>query len=596
MNSRYSSQFQSSGARRWALSAASIALLSSMCGCERAWRNGFIDPTQVGRFESKPVRNEIRRTLGPMDEPAGIPGASEPTRDDLIVTYEETPIDRGDVVDISVFELVTPGAPTDVRRIVNEVGYVTLPTIGAVKVLGMTPRQLERHLMDYLRHEKILVNPEVTVLVAQSQAKRFSVIGNTNRVGEYPIPRPDYRLLEVIASIGPLSPFQRRLYVLRGGQPQGRTPPGAERFYEDAVAGTTTSTGPARPVERDPFAEGDGYAMAHLSDDGVGGPTSSVGSGFLGGEPAASRRNAPPAANPSPPVLELQPLLPGESLPAGSSAPRPGSMTSGGESMRQSASEPTHQDFLQLLDDRRSQPNEDLNNASQRAAPKGKWVYVNNEWVEVADDTTRPPPEATVGAAPQAPTTSRADGVDWEALSSGETPLRVIEIPVDALSKGDMRYNIVLRPSDIINVPAESTGEYYVTGNVARPGAYALNGRDTTVKEAIAAAGGFGLLAWPSRAELVRRLPGDQEEIRSINLDRIIGGDEPDFFLQPNDIINVGTNAVAPFLATLRNSFRLSYGFGFVYDRNYADEDSFFAKESVRRDNEVRRLRRGLTF
>jgi len=41
-------------------------------------------------------------------------------------------------------------------------------------------------------------------------------------------------------------------------------------------------------------------------------------------------------------------------------------------------------------------------------------------------------------------------------------------------------------------------------------------------------------------------------------------------YLKPDDVIEVGTNAVAPFLAAIRGGFRMTYGFGFLYDRNYA--------------------------
>ena len=42
----------------------------------------------------------------------------------------------------------------------------------------------------------------------------------------------------------------------------------------------------------------------------------------------------------------------------------------------------------------------------------------------------------------------------------------------------------------------------------------------------------------------------------------------------PNDIVRVGTNAFAPFVASFRNAFRITYGFGFLYDRNYAPQQS----------------------
>jgi hypothetical protein len=45
-------------------------------------------------------------------------------------------------------------------------------------------------------------------------------------------------------------------------------------------------------------------------------------------------------------------------------------------------------------------------------------------------------------------------------------------------------------------------------------------------------------------------------------------------------LIDVGTHAIAPFLLTIRNSFRLTYGFGFVYDRNFADLDAYFPQQN----------------
>ena len=52
--------------------------------------------------------------------------------------------------------------------------------------------------------------------------------------------------------------------------------------------------------------------------------------------------------------------------------------------------------------------------------------------------------------------------------------------------------------------------------------------------------------------------------------------------LKAEDLINVGTHPIAPLLATIRNSFRLTYGFGFVYDRNFGDIDSFIPQDNPR--------------
>jgi len=163
----------------------------------------------------------------------------------------------------------------------------------------------------------------------------------------------------------------------------------------------------------------------------------------------------------------------------------------------------------------------------------------------------------------------------WERLVAQMPSQRVLAIPLERLQEGDPRYNVVIRDKDTIWVPAPLVGEYYVMGNIYRPGVYGLNGRDVSLRQAIAAAGGLSPLADPTRLELIRRIGPDQEQIVQVNLDRIFAGMEQDVFLKPDDIINVGTNPVMPFLAVLRNAFRATYGFGFIYDRNFADIDSF---------------------
>jgi protein involved in polysaccharide export with SLBB domain len=169
---------------------------------------------------------------------------------------------------------------------------------------------------------------------------------------------------------------------------------------------------------------------------------------------------------------------------------------------------------------------------------------------------------------------------------------RVIAIPLDKLTMGDPRYNIVIHDGDTVWVPPPVQGEFYLMGNVLKPGVYSLTGRDITIRQAISAAGGLSALADPSRAELIRRIGGNQEQILAINIDRIFSGTEPDIILKSDDVVNVGSNPLMPFLAVLRNAFRATYGFGFVYDRNFADIDSFDSKanpETVRRE-ELREL------
>jgi protein involved in polysaccharide export with SLBB domain len=167
---------------------------------------------------------------------------------------------------------------------------------------------------------------------------------------------------------------------------------------------------------------------------------------------------------------------------------------------------------------------------------------------------------------------------DWSAATSGKKlPFagRVIRIPLKELRAGNTNYNIVLRKGDVVHVPLAGFGYYYMMGNVNRPGAYQLGAIPVTLTRAIAGAGSLGMLAEPTKVDITRRIGEHKQQIVQVDLAKIFAGVQPDYYLKRDDIINVGTSPVSPWLAVLRNGFRATYGFGFVYDRNYADRDQF---------------------
>jgi protein involved in polysaccharide export with SLBB domain len=106
-------------------------------------------------------------------------------------------------------------------------------------------------------------------------------------------------------------------------------------------------------------------------------------------------------------------------------------------------------------------------------------------------------------------------------------------------------------------------------GHLLRTGVYQLSGFPVTLKQAWVAAGGADDFTIPRRTEIIRRVGTDKEVFVRINMGKIWSGEQPDIYLKPNDTVEVGTNFVAPFLAAGRNSFRMTYGFGFLYDRNF---------------------------
>ncbi|MEO1235374.1 MAG: polysaccharide biosynthesis/export family protein [Planctomycetota bacterium] len=187
-----------------------------------------------------------------------------------------------------------------------------------------------------------------------------------------------------------------------------------------------------------------------------------------------------------------------------------------------------------------------------------RWVYVDGKFVRVEGSG-----DANAGG---------VGSVSPDQLS-GVIAQRIIEVPYDKLINGDMRFNVVIRAGDVIRIPNQSAGFVYIMGQTARPGAYTVPGeQDLTLKQLIASSGGLSGLAWPSRVDLVRRIANNQEVTVRLDLEAIFNGHEPDIFLKPDDLINIGSSGVATPLAIVRNGFRFTYGFGFVLDQNFNDE------------------------
>jgi len=70
---------------------------------------------------------------------------------------------------------------------------------------------------------------------------------------------------------------------------------------------------------------------------------------------------------------------------------------------------------------------------------------------------------------------------------------------------------------------------------------------------------------------VVRRISENEEEIIYVDLSLVARGEVPDFYVHPEDIIRVGTDQGAIFNAVNRNAYRATYGWGAVYDMNFAD-------------------------
>ncbi len=505
-----------------------------LAGCNqsdtfRPTRWNWFDPTQV--TERSEAINPIYEGIGVTDRSQEIyPNAGEPTYDDLVPSTKDYIVGPNDVLRISILDLFQEGYETALERQVSNTGYIDLPQVANVKASGLTQQQVIDAIKAAYQRASILREPVVSVLVTVPRQNIVSVLGAVQRPGTYPIPKSDFTLLEALAMVSDISqPGIEWIYVIR---PRGA---GAATTGQAATAeGGLTPEQQLRELE--PFIPG-GSAPAQPGAPATGKSIQEQMQDLEKFIPGGTRRPGPSDLSGERVLLgemRTSPLADagGSIVPAGSIAP--GSAEAG---------------------------------EVTGAGRTDKWVYTDGQWIRVSQSATSQPTPSPADIARQ----RAADPFGWQKYDMSHMT-RVIAINLAQL-RYNPRMNIIVRDGDIVEVPFLDQGEFYVMGQVIRPGVYSLTGRRITVKMALAAAGNLDPLAWPNNSVLVRRIDRSQEQYIPLPLQEIVAGNHPDYILKPNDVIAVGSYWATPLLAVWRNAFRMTYGFGFIYDRNFIARD-----------------------
>jgi protein involved in polysaccharide export with SLBB domain len=603
--------------------ASSLLFLALFSGCG----NKFFDPTQVGRFRPVPAVNVILDSLGVAEEtPVAWEGAEEPQPIDTVVTESDYVFRSGDIVSIIIFELLQEGVQYANSYVVTETGKISIPEVGVVQAAGLTETQLEEEIRKILA-PNILKEPSVTATLVRSQQRAFSILGDGVPLpGRYFIPRYDFRLTDALATAGGPRQFNvSYIYVSRFVGDRDRSPgsinPGYGELELKVIQPETTRPEMGRRKMAAPRAQYQWpkskvvIASSEMitdresgrlpnrfaqSNNRTSGGIYARDTGTLSDRIATRETTDEPAS-----VEDILKTLSERSRREGMTNERAdaqGTFRSSREPVSRQERIDERTNFQDALRSSAAPTGSRVTNESLGQDKSGniEWIFRDGKWVPVQVEPAKPPEEEQAGhiewvfqdgkwvpvqVGPPKPIKPVIKIEPGEQLAAPpkETPVfgleqegagtRLIRIPADKLLAGDPRYNIVIKPGDSIFVPVDIIGEFCIMGNVNRTGYIPITGRPMTLKQAIAAAGGLGPLAWPKRCEVVRRIGKKKEEIVMVDLDKIASGEQPDFFIKPHDLINVGTHATARWRAILRNAFRATYGFGFVYDRNFADRD-----------------------
>lgn len=503
-----------------------------LSGCVLNETDGWLwDTSVVGRWEHTPTVVPILDRIDVVEADSGdFVDVSQVTAEDLLPEPNPYRLQPGDFVTLQIEDIVVPGRPELYERSVDATGHIDIPQIGRIYAAGRTQQELQASIEQAMVDAGIDTNPLVNLSVPGQRGTTFSVFGAIQNPARYSIPYPEYRLLEALTDAGGLSPLIERVYVIRQIPLEEAVTSGAGTTAP-TPAGTDRPFAPPKTAPRTPTQEAEdlNQLIEELTKEPPPPGAFGAGSGFSALSPALSESG------------------PGRTDPLSSA--------------------------LSALDED-SAPAIDLDDTVSRAAPAaapspisgsaGQWVFVDGRWIQVMRG-------APTGA------TGLPEGPDPLATSEPGADLvtqRVIEVPTGPLLKGVARYNIVVRPGDIIHVPPPEQGVVYAMGpGIQRAGTYSLpNTGQLTLQRLVAAAGGFSQVATPERVDLTRVVGDRGQATIRLNARAIFEGTHPDVRLKADDMVNFGTNFFATPMAVIRNGFRMSYGFGFLLDRNFGND------------------------
>lgn len=474
------------------------AMVLGLGGCS-TW-DSYLDPSKVGRWERTPTRVPILTHLAAIEDPEQQwVEKSEITPEDLQPQNDVYRVGAGDVIALTIWDLVQRGAAEVLPRQVDQNGYVEVPQLGRIFVSGLTEPEVAEAVAS--RMEGIVADPLVSVVVESRRQQVFHLMGNVQNAGPYLVPSADYRLLEALNTAGGFPEFTDEILIIR-----------QVSLTDDSVRPEAfgDSFEPNDPGESMPAGENLLDVIDDLSSPGALG-------GSMGGVVPVIMQ----PADGMPPID----LIDSGDIRQITEPSDGGSMDSGGRML-----EP-------------------------------KWRYRNGQWTR-----------ESFAAAARNPIDGEMSNMPRDSRGDLFTQ-RVIRVPVKPLVAGDARYNVVIRPGDIVRVPPAEIGNFYLDGEVNRPGVYSLpQVGKMTLMRAITAGGGLGPTAIPERVDLTRMVGPDEQATIMLNLRAISEGTQPDVYLRRDDVINIGTNFWATPLAVVRGGFRTSYGFGFLLDRNFGND------------------------
>lgn len=135
--------------------------------------------------------------------------SSHPGPPHLPAPQQSTMIGPGDLFKVSV--LGEKDLPTEYR--VQPDGTIDFPYVDRLTVAGLEPQQIVDLIKQALVEKKILIDPQVTLVVTQYNSKKISIVGSVNKPGSLPWTE-GMKLVDAISLAGGLTSIADGDHVL----------------------------------------------------------------------------------------------------------------------------------------------------------------------------------------------------------------------------------------------------------------------------------------------------------------------------------------------------------------------------------------------
>ncbi|HUI83747.1 MAG TPA: polysaccharide biosynthesis/export family protein [Candidatus Binatia bacterium] len=194
------------------LMLASAALLAAG-GANSYAQDSAPQPGAVSTTVAQPVLPASSEANGGAKDVARatpLPPTDVPSSRVAAIQPESYVIGIGDGLDVSVWREPELSKTIAVRPD----GMISLPLVGEIKAVGLTPVQLQNQLTASLT--KVVSDPQVTVIVVSVNSLSFNIMGEVYKPGYYPLTKP-ITVLDAIALSGGFRDFakEKKIYILR---------------------------------------------------------------------------------------------------------------------------------------------------------------------------------------------------------------------------------------------------------------------------------------------------------------------------------------------------------------------------------------------